>query len=302
MTNELTVAPELLGARGPAARAPVAPVPAGEALRLAVEEQLRQDTRLDARSVRIEARGSHVVLSGTVPSEHQRRVAAEDARNVIGVVWVTNEISVIGPPRSDLEVREAIDAALAMDTHLFDSEIEASVEAGEARLHGIVRNGYERTRADLVVARVAGVRVIDNQLRVPDRQTTSDADLQREVERRLARSWGTAAIAGGIEVQVESGVAILRGRVVGYVDRRAVGLVAGRTPGITRVENLISVDSAPAPPEGETPPPIPGWDPYYYDQQAMPWPLASYRARPSRETLSSESVWPKEVPVGELES
>jgi osmotically-inducible protein OsmY len=91
-----------------------------------------------------------------------------------------------GYTRSDDRIREDVNDRLT-DDHLLDaSDIEAKVSNGEVTLSGHVESRQAKRRAEDIADRIAGVKHVQNNLRVHDHQTTSS----------FAASNGTSAASG----------------------------------------------------------------------------------------------------------
>jgi osmotically-inducible protein OsmY len=70
--------------------------------------------------------------------------------------------------RSDDEIQEDI-AQLLEEQDSFDaSTVEVEVEEARVRLHGLVEDEEIRQQAESIVLGVAGIRVIDNQLKTKE--------------------------------------------------------------------------------------------------------------------------------------
>ena len=79
--------------------------PSDADLKQAVRKSLDQDSRLDASAITIRTNFGDVTLDGSVYSHYEKKIAEQDARNVVGVAWVTNNVSGrvdarIGPSRT----------------------------------------------------------------------------------------------------------------------------------------------------------------------------------------------------------
>jgi len=96
VTNELRVHPwKNRGVRKQAA------TPDNEKLKRDVLLTLRQDPRVNALEIEVTAGLGHITLDGTVNSHWEIRKAEEDARNVVGVANVTNNLVATVDNRED---------------------------------------------------------------------------------------------------------------------------------------------------------------------------------------------------------
>ena len=88
-----------------------------------------------------------------------------------------------GYTRSDDRIREDVNDRLTDDHMLDASDIEAKVSSGEVTLNGHVESRQAKRRAEDIADHVAGVKHVQNNLRVQEHQTTT--------------SFATSAAAGG---------------------------------------------------------------------------------------------------------
>jgi osmotically-inducible protein OsmY len=79
-----------------------------------------------------------------------------------------------GYQRSDERIREEVCDRLMADDWIDASDIEVTVEQGEVKLAGIVRDRQAKRRAEDVAEDVMGVRDVMNEVRVEDRRGTAD--------------------------------------------------------------------------------------------------------------------------------
>jgi osmotically-inducible protein OsmY len=211
-------------------------------LKKAVRDELVQDLRIsDPYSITTYAEDGHVTLKGLVRNNAQKRLAIEDAKNVVGVGWVTNDLVVKSTTSDDLTTQKNVRSALDFDYALFGDKIEAFVENGVVTLSGTVDTYYEKDHAAQVASRIAGVVDTRNHLEVRSCDTYSDTTLRKRIENRLAGSWETKSVAKSIHVQVKNGRATLTGSVDSWGERREADRLACFTAGIRAVDNRLKV-------------------------------------------------------------
>jgi hypothetical protein len=170
------------------------------------------------------------------------------------VETVNNLISVFPEARPDVDLREAARHAVLRYSYLtvFDS-IELGVEDGVVVLQGSVRDEMRRNDLEDIVARVAGVRDVRNELAV---QPTSlfDDRLRRQIYLAIygdrLRPFAGRPDAP-VRIVVDNGRVTLTGWVNNNVDRQVLGNLANSTLAF-QVINRIKVDGEP--PEGDKTP------------------------------------------------
>lgn len=69
-----------------------------EEIKMRVVDQLRWDSRLDASDVAVTVDDGRASLSGTVPSYRAKIAAEDDARTVLGIRTIENQLQVQLPP------------------------------------------------------------------------------------------------------------------------------------------------------------------------------------------------------------
>ncbi len=236
VVNNLQIDPEL------SKQAPKVETSVNDAeLKLAVETVLDLDTRIDARNIVVKADSGHVELDGSVINAYEKRIAGQDAKEVVGVGWVTNNLIVRVPKRADRFIREDVLFNLHSDHSLVGTAIVVRVNRGVVTLSGQVHNWYQKTRAEEIAERVKGVKKVVNHLRVYRATGKSDQELAKAIRKRLKWNVITWWVHDRIKVEVVNGVAILTGDVDTWSERMEAARVAFQTEGIWEVENRLSV-------------------------------------------------------------
>ncbi len=214
----------------------------GEKLKDAVAMAMKLDGRLHADQIRVSVNYGHVTLDGTVPNAYEKRLAGQDAKDVRGVAWVTNNLVLHIAKRDDRLVRDDINFNLSTDYLLEGAAIAIRIDRGVVVLSGQVHTWQQKTRAEEVAERVKGVKEVINHLRVYREVVKSDQELAQEIKRRLRWNWNTWWIRDKIGVEVKNGVAILTGDVDSWAARREAARIAFKTKGVWEVENRIAVN------------------------------------------------------------
>lgn len=126
---------------------------------------LGRDALVPKDQVSVKVERGIVHLAGVVDSSLARSSAEDDARLIMGVKGIVNEIEVASGPRlTDLQIASDIRSALLRDLLLGPSEIVVSVEDGVATLDGSVSTDDLCRRVEDVARQVAGVLSIRNRV------------------------------------------------------------------------------------------------------------------------------------------
>lgn len=150
-------------------------------LREDVRDELAWDPRLNATHVNVAVKGGLVTLSGTVDTWAERYAACKAAHRVCGVRGVVDDLRL--PPatsasRSDFgvhpqsptlssdAVRRAIEVALDRHATHAARHVHITVAHDKVTLDGQVPSWAERRAIEGAVRSTAGVKSVDNHLRI----------------------------------------------------------------------------------------------------------------------------------------
>jgi osmotically-inducible protein OsmY len=231
----------------------VASAPSDSELRSSLMEELKLDPRVDETKISVRASHGHITLDGTVKSHYEKRMAALDARNVVGVGWVTNNLLARGDRREDWAIRDDVIFNLETDYALEDFDLDVSVTDGTVSLSGPVHTWYQKSHARDVASRVRGVKNVLDRIVVQRTAWKLDAEIVKTIKSRLKWNWSTYWVHDDIGVTTSNGVATLAGDVNTWAQRREAGRVALETQGVWKVDNRITVKGLDYP-----------WDEWHY--------------------------------------
>lgn len=213
----------------------------------AILRELEQDPALKAHKVRVTARDGMVILNGVVDSLRMKVAAERAARRVPGVKAVANELEEVVSsldlqqpargPLNDHDIARAVCQALEANPLVRPDRIRVTVREGWVTLEGEVDTERERKAAVVAARDAVGVKGLFEFLRVSPRVTSKDvrAHIQQALHQIAEQE------ARKIIVETTDSTVILRGSVHSWHERQAAELAARKTPGVTRVEDHITV-------------------------------------------------------------
>lgn len=239
-----------------------------EEIRNAVNKAFLYDPRVPSATVDVEVDAGTVTLRGAVDNLKARRAAARDARNVVGVWSVRNQLMVRADNVSDARIERSVEDAIRRDPYLNRYDIVVSVTDGEVYLYGSVDSTFEKSTADTIASRQIGAVAVHNHLAVntdtvsrygpysdepylydydwyePETQRggKSDWELRRDIVDELF--WSPFVDRADVDVEVEDGVATLRGTVDTWNERQAARENAFEA-GAVGVDNNLTVEYGP---------------------------------------------------------
>ena len=207
-------------------------------LRRDVLRALEWDPSIDAQSIGVAAKNGVVTLTGYVPSYSDKWEAERIAKRVAGVTALANDVEVkLSSERTDPDIAEAARSSLKSDSRVPADRVRVVVERGWITLEGTVDYYYQKSAAESDVRNLAGVRGVTNALAVTPK--VSPTEIRMKIEEALKRS--AQLDANRISVEAQGGKVILSGTVRSWAERQEAEMAAWAAPGVSQVENRISV-------------------------------------------------------------
>ena len=207
----------------------------------AVVEELSWTPRVDGDQISVDVTDGAVTLAGKVTTYPHKQQAVKAALRVRGVTAIADELVVVhtAGTRSDTDIARDAGAALDGTVTLPSGAVKATVHDNAITLTGAVAWQYQREAAEQAVASIKGVSAVYNQIALRPPATVNVPHAKSAITAALVR--GAHADAQRIKVDVKGSEVILTGVVSSWTERRHAAYAAWSTPGVTEVDNQLTV-------------------------------------------------------------
>jgi osmotically-inducible protein OsmY len=170
----------------------------------------------------------------------ERRTAIDTVEKVHGVRAIADELEVrpVGDHiTADDEIAIRVLNTLQWNTSIPEDRIHVTVSDGRVTLTGEVEWRYQSKVANRAVGAIAGVRQINNHLKV--RPSVKPSDVSDRIRKALLRD--AELDASAISVTVSGGTVTLEGKVRNIAERRTAERAAWSAPGVQKVVDHLAV-------------------------------------------------------------
>jgi osmotically-inducible protein OsmY len=207
-----------------------------------VLKALEWEPGIDAAKIGVSVKNGVTTLQGGVRSYFEKSTAEATARHVYGIRGVANDLTVTLDgfgPRTDSQIVEAVANAIASDSAVPLNAIKVTAADGWVTLHGEVDWQYQKSAAQIDAERRSGVKGVTNLINLRAKPRVSPLDVKAKIEQAFKRS--AEVDSAHVKVDVHDGQITLTGTVKSLHEREQAELAAWSAPGVTKVEDRITV-------------------------------------------------------------
>ena len=218
-------------------------------IREEITEILDYDGLIDGSLIDVMVEDASVRLRGVVSSAYEKERAIRLA-NMPGVDTVlANDLTINydeaqqseAKQRTDQEIRQSVQKALAYDPRVEAENIEVSVDTAMVTLKGNVQDLQARYAAQRTAQNIKGVDAIRNQIEVKPEDVPADGALAARARSKVI--WDPFLEKHEINVEALDGTLFISGAVDTYYEKLRAENVLSRIEGVVSVENdLLAQD------------------------------------------------------------
>lgn len=183
-----------------------------------------------------------VTLTGHLDTYAEKVAARRAVERVSGVKAIAMELDVIPlglHQRSDTEIATAIEHALSWNTSIPQDRVKVTVEKGWVTLSGELDWNFQRRAVERMIRPLKGVVGITDSIRL--KTLAVPVNISSRIQDALTRQ--AVREARRIEISMDGSVVTLRGHVHSWAERNAAEGATWSAPGVSRVNNELTIEA-----------------------------------------------------------
>src|SRR3984957_835911 len=206
-----------------------------------VLDELSWEPSINAAHIGVTARDGVVTMTGHVASYAEKYAAERAAERVSGVKAIAQELEVRYPSSAengDDDVAKRALQALAWDVFIPRDKVKIKVTKGIITLTGDLDWQYQKESAESVVRRLGGVTGVFNEIKI--KPSINAADVRDKIKAALVRN--ARIDADDITIATDGGKVTITRQMDSFYERSGAERTAWSAPGVTQVEDLLTVN------------------------------------------------------------
>ncbi|MFN7927919.1 MAG: BON domain-containing protein [Blastocatellia bacterium] len=227
-----------------------------------VKSNFSLSKRLSIYDLKVATQNGVVTLTGRVPTEIDKELAASVAKDTTGVTGVTNQLVVESGLRpseqslretariADLEIQADLRERYASSPELSGENIQITIKDRNVTLSGEVTSPQQKAGAEQVARSINNIQNVTNMLAVKDvtagRNETpgvssdSSQRLGKQVQFALFNERDNFVEVGAINVDTKDGIVTLSGNVSSKAERALAERITRDVNGVQTIRNQLT--------------------------------------------------------------